>query len=281
MIIMTQGLPGSGKTTWAKERVLAGQGNVKRVNKDEIRAMVDASKHSHEREKDVVAIRDLLVRRWIEQEKTVIVDDTNLHPSHKEALSAIAKEYGVPFVVQDFTTVPLAVCLERNRTRERVVPESYIFQEWEKYIKKEKDPAAQSFPAIICDLDGTFAGLNGRNPYDASTCENDLCNPIVKHIWESYPQNEYMKILVSGRSGKYREETERWLVKHWIGYHALYMRAEGDQRPDEIVKREIYDTHVRGMYHVEAVIDDRPKVIRMWRYELGLPVVDVGNGIEF
>ena len=281
MIIMARGLPASGKSTWAKEQVLAGGGFVKRVNKDELRAMVDASKHSDAREEEIVGIRDMLVERWVRQGKTVIVDDTNLHPSHETRLRELAEQLGVEFRIQDFTHVPFGVCIQRNRERERQVPEPWMFREWEKYIKPIQDEASQIHPAIICDLDGTLALLNGRSPYDASTCENDELNTLVRDIWKAFPKDQYMKILVSGRSDKHREQTERWLTKNWISYHALYMRKDGDSRADEIIKREIYDNKIRGIYHVHAVIDDRPKVIRMWQFDLGLPVINVGYGIEF
>lgn len=281
MIIMTRGLPASGKSTWAREQVLAGGGFVKRVNKDELRAMVDASKHSNEREDEIVGIRDTLVERWVKQGKTVIVDDTNLHPSHEERLRELATQLGVEFQIKDFTHVSFDTCLQRNRERERQVPELWMFREWERYIKPTQDKASQPYDAVICDLDGTLALLNGRSPYDASTCENDLLNEVVRDIWDAFPKDEYMKILVSGRSDKHREQTERWLTRNWISYHALYMRKDGDNRDDRIVKREIYDEKVRGMWHVKAVIDDRPKVIRMWQYDLGLPVINVGYGIEF
>jgi hypothetical protein len=46
------------------------------------------------------------------------------------------------------------------------------------------------------------------------------------------------------------------------------MRPEGDTRPDEVVKRELYKEHIKGKYNVIAVFDDRAKVCRMWN-ELG------------
>ena len=279
---MCRGLPASGKSWWAKEQVLKGQGNVKRVNKDELRVMVDASKFSHEREKEIIGIRDMLVSRWIERGHTVIVDDTNYHPSHEQTLRDIAKMYGVDFAIKDFSDVPLGTCLERNRERtERRVPESYILQEWMKYVKPTPEYIEGVFPAVICDLDGTMALLNGRSPYDASTCEADILNPLVKHVWNSFDPDTHVKIIMSGRDGKHRPETERWLKQHWIRHHALFMRDEGDQTKDEIIKRNMYETHVKGQYNVVAVIDDRPKVIRMWQYDLGLPVLNVGYNIEF
>ncbi len=57
------------------------------------------------------------------------------------------------------------------------------------------------------------------------------------------------------------------------------MRRSGDNRPDEIVKKEILDT-LLNKDSVIRVYDDRPKVVRMWRAE-GLEVVDCGDGVEF
>lgn len=39
--------------------------------------------------------------------------------------------------------------------------------------------------------------------------------------------------------------------------------------------------HVQGNYQIHAVFDDRPRVCRMWRHELGLLVFQVGDNIEF
>ena len=91
-----------------------------------------------------------------------------------------------------------------------------MFREWEKYLKPKQDEVKEIWPAIICDLDGTLALLNGRSPYDASTCENDELNTLVRDVWDSFDLNEHVKILVSGRSDKHREQTERWLKNNFI-----------------------------------------------------------------
>jgi hypothetical protein len=57
------------------------------------------------------------------------------------------------------------------------------------------------------------------------------------------------------------------------------MREDGDHRPDDEVKEDILNTHFdKG--RIELVIDDRPRVIRMWQRH-GLKVLDVGDGVEF
>jgi hypothetical protein len=55
------------------------------------------------------------------------------------------------------------------------------------------------------------------------------------------------------------------------------MRAAGDTRADAVVKRELFDAHIRDRYAVTAVFDDRDSVVAMWR-GLGLTVFQVAYG---
>jgi len=71
-------------------------------------------------------------------------------------------------------------------------------------------------------------------------------------------------IIFSGRDGKYKEETELWLEEHNIEYDELHMREEDDSRKDSIIKKELYEEHVKGKYRVLGIFDDRPQVRRMW-----------------
>src|SRR6202011_2853961 len=139
----------------------------------------------------------------------------------------------------------------------------------------EFDPSLPT--AIVCDLDGTLALLNGRNPYDASRCEEDLVNEAVADILKTYFLNGYTILLASGRSEQHRPQTERWLQKHSIQYTALFMRLAGDNRKDAIIKREIYEQHMQGRYSIKFVLDDRNQVVELWR-SLGLTVLQVAEG---
>lgn len=133
---------------------------------------------------------------------------------------------------------------------------------------------------IICDLDGTLALFEKedktqphyRNPYDASTCGNDLLNKVVASILHG--KNV---ILVSGREDKYRDQTIEWLTKHSISYNFLLMRKSGDNRKDSIVKQEIYEDYIKPNWDVEFVLDDRNQVVKMWR-EQGLVCLQVAEG---
>ena len=58
-LYMTKGLPASGKSTWAKERVSI-DGNTKRINKDDLRLMLDNGEWSKNNEKFVLEVRDTI-----------------------------------------------------------------------------------------------------------------------------------------------------------------------------------------------------------------------------
>jgi hypothetical protein len=55
------------------------------------------------------------------------------------------------------------------------------------------------------------------------------------------------------------------------------MRPTGDQRKDNIVKRELFDTWVRGKYNVRFCLDDRDQVVEGWR-AMGLTCFQVQPG---
>jgi hypothetical protein len=133
---------------------------------------------------------------------------------------------------------------------------------------------------VIFDLDGTFAFLGDRSPYDASRAESDEINEAVRFVYEAIRRGkpEAAIILVSGREERWRPETERWLARHGITYDALYLRRSGDRRKDTIVKREIYERHIKDDYAVRVVFEDRDQVVRLWRDDLELPCFQVAWG---
>lgn len=132
---------------------------------------------------------------------------------------------------------------------------------------------------ILCDIDGTIALRGDRAPHDHDSSMEDGVNWAVVRVCDALRNAGYPVILLSGRDEKYRDVTEYWLRAHCImGYRrALYLRPAGDNRADEIVKREMYEQHIKPHYEVMAVLDDRSKVVAMWR-ELGLTCLQVAEG---
>lgn len=130
--------------------------------------------------------------------------------------------------------------------------------------------------AVICDLDGTLALLNSRDPYDATTCGNDQVNTPIEELLRLNANDGKVILLVSGRQDTWREQTEDWLNQHDIPYDELWMRKAGDFRQDTIIKREIYEAEIKDKYNVSFVLDDRLQVCRLW-YSLGLMILRVGD----
>ena len=63
----------------------------------------------------------------------------------------------------------------------------------------------------------------------------------------------------------------------WTAPSDLYMRKDGDYRPDCIVKREIYEQEIKDKYDVVGVFEDRDSCVKMWR-ALGLTCFQVADG---
>lgn len=132
---MTRGLPASGKSTWARAKQAEFPlGEVKRVNKDDLRAMLDGGKWSSENEEFVVQVRDHIVVSALADGKHVIVDDTNLAPKHEVRLRQLAREGGADFELVDFTHVPLEECIARDRGRAACVGERVIREMWQQFV---------------------------------------------------------------------------------------------------------------------------------------------------
>jgi hypothetical protein len=67
-----------------------------------------------------------------------------------------------------------------------------------------------------------------------------------------------------------------WLEKHELYPDRLCMRHHRDRRADTVVKKEIFETLIEPEFDVQLVVDDRPKVVEMWR-SIGLPVLAVSD----
>lgn len=286
IILMLQGLPGSGKTTYARE--LVDDGWV-RVNKDDLRAMMDNSKWGKTNEKRVLEIRDTIIRSAINDKKNVVVDDTNFDPRHIESLSEQAQNLEANFQTKYFDT-PLEDCISRNAQRAKPVPVSVIMKMYNQYVAPMKgERAVKEYDenleeCIIVDVDGTLAhisGSNPRNPYDASRALEDTLDDAVASVVGMAYDHGYKVIILTGRHSGHLDVTTEWLELNGIEYDEIYCREEGDVRQDTIVKEELYRTHVEPRFNVKYVIDDRPSVCRMWR-SIGLKTLQVGDPhVEF
>lgn len=304
-IIVTRGLPGSGKSTWAREMCALFNGTIM-VERDELRQALTGAfwTGDQEVEEQVTRMQEALVRGYLAGGMTVIVSDTHLPDRSVKKWAKLGHELGVPVQVQDFRHVPLEQCLinnaERGKWSAKVVPEEVIIDKHQRFIKGrdlskevtytpstkrviepyvQPDGTKHFQRAVIFDIDGTLAIMGDRSPYDGAKVYLDSLNRDVHHALTAMWDLGAQIIIVSGRDEEYREVTEKWLADNGVEYDALYMRPTepGPKREDSIIKYELFNQHIRPeKYRILGVYDDRHRVLRMWR-ELGLTTFHV-NG---
>lgn len=299
-LLMLKGLPASGKSTFARD--LASKGWV-RVNKDELRDMMNDGHWSQNNEKVVVQARNVLIINALNHGKSVVVDDTNFAPVHRETLVMIAEQKGATFETKFFDT-PIEECIKRDLKRPNSVGERVIRDMYNKFLKPVVVPPVidSTLPwAILCDIDGTLAdmterlkqfGKPGAYKWDAVGMDGlhrevafvlERMQHNCSDIQDDDPIRAPKVILLSGRDEVCRPETEEWLKKHNIKYDELHMRRsdhvdeKGNQVKDTVVKREMYEKFIAGKYNVEFVLDDRNQVVELWR-DLGLKCFQVAEG---
>ncbi len=128
-------------------------------------------------------------------------------------------------------------------------------------------------------------------------CDKDKPIEPVINVFDRLNEKEIIQIW-SGRCESVREKTIRWIQTNihndnegisYIDRH-LKMRPIGDSTPDDVLKERWLDEYMMikikkgrsfGENFINFVVDDRPKVVRMWRRR-GIFVFDVNQtGNEF
>lgn len=289
-VLILRGLPASGKSSYAKELVEKNANSWKRINMDDLRVMFDNKLVVSEgAEKFMKKMRDILIIEALKEGKNVVSDNTHLSPRSVEAIKQLVHKYNkdnnddVQVTEKSFMDVPLAECIKRDLKRPNSVGHKVITQMYEQFIEKRCEPLIQNteLPKIyLSDIDGTVAQIraNGRSPFDWKRVGEDLPKVDVLNILRTLESAGYEIIFFSGRDAVCMEETKQWLNEHFGVDYKLFMRTEGDNRGDDIVKNEMFDAHIRDKYYVQAVFDDRDRVVKLWRHTIGLTCLQINYG---
>lgn len=307
-LIITRGVSGSGKSTWAREQ------NAAVVSRDDIRftqfGTDDRDYYTvdkavlFERENLVTILQDAQIVALLKAGKDVIVDNTNIEWKYVKALAQLGWRCGAEVEVKVFE-VSLATAQQRDNMRGtlggRAVGPDIIRKQHDRLqgtknftldlpavpTKYEGTPGKPK--AVLVDIDGTIAHMKDhRGPFDWKNVGRDEPDFNVMQVitwirkgmerdysWESL--NKAKVILMSGRDEVCRQETFDWCVSWDFNFDHLLMRPHGDMRKDSIVKAELFDKYIRDNYDVVMVFDDRQQVVDVWR-AMGLTCAQVAEG---
>lgn len=303
-LVIMRGLPGCGKSTYAREWVGQDPDGRAEVNRDAIRLMLGGFVvGSSAQEKMVTTVSHNAMRDLLNAGTDVICSDTNIPMKYMRDLWKIGTETASDIEVIDMTDMDLDVVLARNaaRTDKAPVPVRVIRRMAESIRSQggyplpvpEPDSAGKApefyygVPGLlevdICDIDGTVASCQGvRSPYDYTRVAFDHPRKAVIDVLYSRASHGKGLIFMSGRPdiNDVREQTLEWLYRYVkLPFEGLLMRpADRQQVNDSIIKRDLFDANIRGKYNIGVVFDDRDRVVHMWRRQLGLDCMQVNYG---
>lgn len=285
-LLILQGAPASGKSTFARQLAHEDKSYVI-VNRDSIRN----SRGDYwipSQEDYITSIEEFSIKNALGRGYNVIVDATNLNPITINKWKVIADEFNAEIEFKMFE-ISFEDAVARDKLRDNSVGEKVIKEFFRKYFPEKLTPFfddrfilkpdVAASQVVLCDIDGTIALRRGRSPYDQSKVLEDAFDPRMNFLLSSLSE-KFKIIFLSGRQDtkQCREDTEKWLKDNLgLSEVTLIMRSEGDFRPDDVVKKELYQKYIKDRYNVVCVFDDRDKVVRMWR-NLGLLCCQVYYG---
>lgn len=303
-LTILRGVSGSGKSTWARQQ------NAIVVSRDDLRLGLFGSDGPdyYEVDRDVLRAREdyvsvveqAAIKAALNSGKDVISDNTHTMMKYVNRVAKIGYACGAEVELRVFD-VPLNQALHRVTRRVynggRGVPEEAVKRQHDQLAGSKNatlTPPPEVIPyagtpgkpkAFLVDIDGTLAHMRDyRGPFDwakvglddADQTIIDIANQLSDYR-ESTGNQRYIMIVMSGRDAVCRVETQKWLDENEVYFDYLFMRPEGDMRPDNIVKAELFDNHIRDNFDVQFVLDDRDQVVDMWR-RMGLKCLQVAPG---
>lgn len=301
-IILTRGIPGSGKSTWAKDWVAEDPEHRIRLNWDDMRNMLGPYwVPSRENINKTMLWNAVNTAAYCTTPYDIVIDNMNLNPkgwkevedwintynksSHAVGINA---QYVLEF--KDFFT-PVEECIRRDAKRPNPIGEKTIRDIWRRYRHFIQTTAVENMVAksrpttgkprcVVIDMDSTMCfNLTKRPWYGEGAAEgmlDDIPNTGVVDIVKVL-QNTYPIIVATGRDTSQAGVTIEWLSKQGITPTASFFRTQGDCRKGVEIKRGQIELILKD-YDIVAIFEDCEPIVQMYR-DMGLTVLQPNKGI--
>ena len=304
-LILTRGIQGSGKSTWARQWVEEDPENRVRINNDDIRNMLGPYWIPN-RESLVSDIKKNMVQDSMSRGYNIVIDNMNLNPKEVKFWQDIVKynnevnsisKYPYEIEFKDFF-ISLEECIRRDAMRPNPIGEKVIRDTWkrykhfiqtsevEKYVNNLiKEDESKPY-CLVVDMDSTLCFNTTKRPwYGEGAAEgmiNDIPNMGVLRLVEQWVKPgpaaySHNLIIATGRDTSQEEVTKQWLAKYNIYPQEFYFRKQGDYRKGVEVKKEQIEK-ILEKYNVVAIIDDCEPIVQMYR-DMGLTVLQPNKGL--
>lgn len=286
MITILKWIPASGKTTLAKSIIEENPETVW-VNKDSIRKEKPWLK-----EWAIDEVQRTMIVQAIRAGKDVVVDNTHCNWKTLDSIikyceslcnKVLVRDIFLEWIDRDNLTKQegLERCIARNLSREEHVPESVIHEMFLQCYPLIWDVVIVDLDWTLCNIDHRLhhvqAGKKDRKSFFEWMTEDGVNDFVWRAmVWLSHT---HRVVLCSGRPDNYCKQTVQWLKDYQIEYDHLLMRHHRDNRPDTVVKKDMYDKCLASA-NVVLAIDDRMSIIDM-RQENWIPVLAVNWGRDF
>lgn len=144
--IIAIGIPGSGKTSLLKP--FAKRHNFAYINKDDIRKELTGDAANQSRNADVWQEANRRTKEALESGTGVVIDATFVETSKRRQTIALARACGATRVIGVFVDVPPEVAKDRNRRRDRTVPDRVV--DWMVSLLRSQPPSlADGFDILL------------------------------------------------------------------------------------------------------------------------------------
>jgi predicted kinase len=145
-VIAGIGVPGSGKTTVLKK--LADEQGYVYICPDDVRLELTGDALDHSRNEEAWTLSYLRMEQALEGGHVVVFDATQARVRDRQEFTENARTAGATHIIGAYAEIPLALALERNSRRERVVPK-YAIERMYQMFQKDPPSVEDGFDAIV------------------------------------------------------------------------------------------------------------------------------------